>query len=106
MTAMDAALEYVAEPGGLEAVTAEPFGHYVPADKRWGFCLVSEARGILGYFDELRMAQPFCRMLIRNAWAGHGRLDFRLYGWLEEAQGWEIALRALPLEEMGKERAA
>ena len=93
VTAMDADLAPSEAQPELPLPTWRPFGHAVMRPQGSQFCLVSEARGLLGYFADVTLAQPFLRMLIRNAWRGRGRLDFRLFRWTPS--GWEIAQRTM-----------
>jgi hypothetical protein len=85
----------------LEFPTMRPFGHYVgrPRLENRDYCIVSEARGLLGYFADPNLAQPFLRMLMLNADRGHGRHDFRLWRWDETAPGWTVHQRSLVLRE-------
>lgn len=94
--ATDAALEL---SGELGFPTPRPFGHFVMhlATTQRDFCIVSEARGLLGYFEDPALAQPFLRMLVRNATHGRGRLDFRLWRWCQG--NWETYQRSIPMNQ-------
>jgi hypothetical protein len=94
------ALDSALEPGGeqIELPSQSPFGHYVAHKAGFDFVIVSECAGELGSFSEAAMAQPFLRMLAREAYLYQRRFDFRLYHWIDEA--WEIAQRSIELHEI------
>lgn len=101
--ATDSALE----PGDqMELPEQKPFGHYIAHTPGKEFVIVSELSGELGSFSDVAAAQPFLRMLAREAYLDHRRFDFRLYRWLPAVQAWELAQRTIEVSELPKETAA
>lgn len=84
----------------LELPTQQPFGVRVMALPGKPWAIISEGRGCLGYFSDREMAQPFLRMLVRNAHRGQGRLDFRLWCWSEQFRAWCVEQRTIELQEV------
>jgi hypothetical protein len=100
--ATDAAL---GQDDTLDIATKLPMGHFLPHTPGRNFAIVSEMHGPMGFFENAEMAQPFLRMLCREADREKRRHDFRLYRWSERLQAWEVHQRTILLDELRKAAA-
>lgn len=59
----------------------------------------------MGYFDEQEAAQPWLRMLVRDALNHKRRFDFALFFWGKDANGWTLAQRTVLMHQVPVEAA-
>ena len=81
------------------AALRKPFGYTIHPAR--DYVILSQNAGIIGYVDDVDLALPVLRMLVRSRWHGHGKFDFRLYHWNERSKIWDVAMRTISLTDMG-----